>query len=63
MPSTFECPRCKSRYNNFVISVWNESSKTETTTYQCKQCLNLFDIERFCPDDNAEGSAELILEM
>jgi rubredoxin len=62
MPSTFECPVCQSRYNNFITSVWDAVSSTEKTTYQCKHCLSLFDIERVYLDED-EDDAELILEM
>jgi transcription elongation factor Elf1 len=43
MPSIFECPFCKSRYNNWLTSTWNPESKIEISIYQCKECLNLFE--------------------
>lgn len=57
MPSTFECPVCQSRYNTFVTSVWDAASITETTTYQCKGCLNLFEIKRVYSDDDEDELA------
>lgn len=63
MPSTFECPFCKSRYNNWVASVWDASTTTEITTYQCKHCLNLFENKICLPDSEDETDVELILEM
>jgi len=51
MPSTFECPNCHSRRNNWIASKATDSS-TETTTYQCKDCLHLFDIDRPISDED-----------
>jgi hypothetical protein len=41
MPSTFECPFCKSRYNKWVASVWVPETKTDVSTYQCKRIEKL----------------------
>ena len=62
MPSTFECPFCKSRYNNWVASVWMPETETEVSTYQCKQCLNLFEHKIFCGEEEETGE-EAVLEM
>jgi len=59
MPSTFECPFCKSRYNKWVAS--EGKPEAEITTYQCKDCLNLFQISRPIASDEAGG--EELLEM
>jgi transcription elongation factor Elf1 len=62
MPSTFECPFCKSRYNKWVASVWEPESKAEITTYQCKNCLNLFEHKIFFGEEGETGE-ESVLEM
>ncbi len=62
MPSTFECPFCKSRYNKWGASVWIPEMQTDVSTYQCKQCLDLFEHKIFCAEEN-ETDEELILEM
>jgi transcription elongation factor Elf1 len=58
MPSTFECPFCKSRYNKWVAS--EGKPEVEITTYQCKDCLNLFEISHPIAD---EVDGEEFLEM
>jgi len=59
MPSTFECPHCKSRRNNWIAS--EGMPEAEVTTYQCKDCLNFFKISHpIAPDETGE---EEILEM
>ncbi|MEG4293713.1 hypothetical protein Q5692_33735 [Microcoleus sp. C2C3] len=63
MPSTFECPFCKSRYNRWVASTWDAETNTDITTYQCKKCLNLFEHKICLPDTEDEADSELILEM
>jgi transcription elongation factor Elf1 len=59
MPSTFGCPFCKSRQNKWVAS--EGKPEAEITTYQCKDCLNLFQISHPIAPDEADG--EEILEM
>jgi transcription elongation factor Elf1 len=59
MPSTFECPFCKSRQNKWVAS--EGKPEAEVTTYQCKDCLNLFEISHPIAPDETDG--EGILEM
>ena len=61
MPSTFECPYCKSRDNNWVSSVWNPETRIDLTTYQCKQCLNFFEIGWSTAEEEPED--EQVLEM
>ena len=60
MPSTFECTHCKSRYNRVLASVWCAETRTETSTYQCKQCLNLFDIARSTADEDEDEIEQLM---
>ena len=61
MPSTFECPVCQSRYNKLLSSTYDAPSTTETVTYQCADCLNLFDIDHFLPEtDDEEGQSEWV---
>jgi transcription elongation factor Elf1 len=62
MPSTFECSFCKSRYNKLVASVWVLETETEVSTYQCKQCLNLFEHKIFCSETDEAGE-EAVFEM
>ena len=45
MSSTFECPFCQSRSHIFLTDTWDEKTRINTSTYQCKQCLNLFEKE------------------
>jgi hypothetical protein len=46
MVSTFECPHCQSRCNDLISSCHNLETSTETKTFQCKDCLQLFDVAR-----------------
>jgi transcription elongation factor Elf1 len=62
MPSIFECPFCKSRYNNWVSSVWAPKAETEISTYQCKECLNLFEHKILCGEEDETGE-EWVIEM
>jgi len=62
MPSTFECPYCKSRYNKWVASTWEPETETEVGTYQCKQCLSLFQNKIHFPAEN-ETDGEPLLEI
>jgi hypothetical protein len=45
-----------------VASVWVPETKTEVSTYQCKQCLNLFEHKIFCGETDEAGE-EAVLEM
>jgi transcription elongation factor Elf1 len=63
MPSTFECPFCKSRYNNWIASTWEPETETEVSTYQCKQCLTLFEHKISFPEEESDGKELAILEM
>lgn len=45
MPSTFECPNCPCVLSRWISSTWDNSSGTQTTTYQCVSCLTLYDAE------------------
>lgn len=64
MPSTFECPFCKSRYNRWVASAWDAETRTDVSTYQCKNCLSLFEHKIYLPPDSEdEADEEVFLEM
>jgi hypothetical protein len=45
-----------------VASVWVPETETEVSTYQCKQCLNLFEHKIFCGEEDETGE-EAVLEM
>ncbi|MEG4521162.1 MULTISPECIES: hypothetical protein [unclassified Microcoleus] len=61
MPSTFECPYCHSRYNWLISSEWLPDEEIEKSTYQCKQCLALFDHRLHLPEQPEEENS--IIEM
>jgi DNA-directed RNA polymerase subunit M/transcription elongation factor TFIIS len=64
MPSTFECPHCRSRYNNLITSKWNPATSIETTTYQCKHCFNFFNVDfSMAENENETPKGEQVLEM
>jgi hypothetical protein len=45
-----------------VASVWVPETETEVSTYQCKQCLNLFEHKIFCGKTDEAGE-ETVFEM
>jgi transcription elongation factor Elf1 len=63
MPSTFKCPFCRSRYNKWVASSCKSETKTEVSTYHCKQCLSLFERRIFYGEKERDGEGLVILEM
>ena len=61
MPLTLECPYCASCSNTFLGSFYSAVLTTKTTTYQCNQCLNLFDIPpSLLADDNNNKGRQLV---
>ncbi len=52
MPSTFKCPYCQSQYNKWISD--EEKPGGLLNTYQCKDCLNLFEIFWNISDDSED---------
>lgn len=61
MSSSSECPYCASCNNTFLGSFSSAVLTMKTTTYQCSQCLDLFDVPPFLlAADNSNERRQLV---